>query len=172
MHSLTALATLLLAFPSTILTQTVPCSGSVTNSGNRKVAIVIDSSGSNSFTDPTDLRIAAGKSIVASLASTDRVAVIDFDDYATVISPLGPPSSASFASIDSIGGTYIAGGVETAITELTKTASDPTSSVSGIIVLTDGEDYNVADLVTQIDDAATKGIRVSFGFLNPDSTGT
>lgn len=172
MYSVTAIATILLTLSNTILAQTVPCSGSVTSSANRKIAIVIDSSGSNTYTDPNDLRIAAGKSLVANLASTDQVAVIDFDDSASVVSPLGAPSTASFDSIDSSGGTFIAGGVQAAIGELTKTASDPVSGVSGIIVLTDGEDFSIADVVTQINDAASKGIRVSFGFLNPDLSGT
>ena len=95
-----------------------PCVGQVGSSSNRKIAIAIDSSGSNLDTDPNNLRIAAGQGIVASLGGTDQVAVIDFDYSAAVVSPLGPSSAASFASIDSDGGTCIYCGVEEALTTL------------------------------------------------------
>lgn len=172
MYAVGILATLL-ALPAVILAQDPattgaadPCVGQVGTSADRKVAIVVDSSGSNDDTDPLNLRSAAGRAIVANLGGTDQVAVVDFDDYATVISPLGPPAAASFDSIDAYGGTYIAGGVEAAIGELQGAAAN----TAGIIVLTDGEDSYVTDLVEQINIAAGLGIRVSFGFLNPSGT--
>lgn len=167
MYSLPILATLL-TLPALILAQTTadPCVGQVGTSADRKIAIVIDSSGSNDWNDPLNLRSAAGKAIVANLVGTDQVAVVDFDDYATVVSPLGPPAAASFDTIDNYGGTYIAGGVEAAIGELTGAAAN----TGGIIVLTDGEDGYVVELVEQINIAAGLGIRVSFGFLNPSGT--
>jgi len=159
---------ILLALPALVFSQdnTDPCIGQVGTSADRKVAIVIDSSGSNDWNDPNNLRSAAGQAIVANLGGTDQVAVIDFDDYATVVSPLGPPGAASFDTIDNYGGTYIAGGVEAAIGELTGAAAN----TAGIIVLTDGEDSYVVELVEQINIAAGLGIRVSFGFLNPSGT--
>jgi hypothetical protein len=176
MHFTTLLG--LLALPAGIFALSPPaptstdCTGQVsTGSGNRKIAIVIDSSGSNDWNDPQGYRIAAGQAIVANLQSTDRVAVVDFDDVVAVISPLGPPASASFVGIDASGGTYIAGGVEAALAALTGDPS-PVAGNSGIIVLTDGEDSYVTDLVAQIDAATAAGIRVSFGFLSPDSTTT
>jgi hypothetical protein len=144
-----------------------PCTGSIVSSGNRKIGIVIDSSGSNTETDPTDLRIVAGKAIVANLQTSDQVTVIDFDDLFRIVSPLGPPSTASFSGIDSIGGTFIAGGVEAAITEISKDGSGPTDKVSGIVVLTDGQDSGIDELVAQLTRAKGLGIRVSFGFLDP-----
>lgn len=121
------------------------------NDGDRKIAIVIDSSGSMSSSDPEDLRLAAGRALNDWLITKDEatngkksdlVTVVDFDDVATVLYPLGDPGSAanrSFSGIDASGGTYIAGGVEAAIGELTKGGSGDTASRSGIIVFTDGE---------------------------------
>jgi hypothetical protein len=143
----------------------------------RKLAIVIDSSGSNTVTDPGGLRIAAGRSFNAALRTVestkntnlrpDRSAVIDFDSSARVISPLDDPSKANFDAIDSDGGTLIASGVGAAISELTKDAPSETQNRSGIVVLTDGQDINVAALVAQVNRADSLGIRVNFGFLSP-----
>ncbi|RYP74108.1 hypothetical protein DL771_003166 [Monosporascus sp. 5C6A] len=149
--------------------------------GGRKVAIVLDSSGSMSSNDPTDLRIIAGKSLNRQLVpgstttgdlEADLVTVVDFDDEARVIYPLGDTAGADgvFDSIDSSGGTWIADGVDKALSELTKPGNDPTADRSGILVLTDGEDSDTDGLITQIERAGSAGVRVSFGFLAPSES--
>ncbi|EJT80845.1 hypothetical protein GGTG_00838 [Gaeumannomyces tritici R3-111a-1] len=148
------------------------------SNGGRKVAIVLDSSGSMSTTDPSRLRVVAGKALnnqlVPSSAATggkqaDVVTVVDFDGSARVIYPLGDPAQAgsSFDKIDSSGGTFIADGVKKATAELTKPGNDPTADRSGIVVLTDGEDSDTKGLIAAIEAARAAGIRVSFGFLAP-----
>ena len=120
------------------------------NNGNRKVAIVIDSSGSMAESDPDNLRLAAGKSLNDWLITKneavggkkeDLVTVINFDDEATLDYPLGDPSGAdsAFDNIGADGGTFIAGGVEMAIAQLTTSSSGTTSGRSAIVVFTDGE---------------------------------
>lgn len=120
------------------------------NNGDRKVAIVIDSSGSMVSNDYTDLRIAAGRALNEFLISdseakdgkkADEVTVIDFDDEAYLDYPLGDPGNAnsSFSKIDSIGGTYITSGVLMAIDQLTSSNSGTTDKRSAIVVFTDGE---------------------------------
>lgn len=147
-------------------------------SGGRKIAIVIDSSGSNTYTDPNNLRIAAAKDFngqlltqaqAGSSGQADQVTVVDFDYSATVIYPLGDPSGADAAidTIDSDGGTYIASGIGAAIDELTANTADPTAGRTGIVVLTDGEDSSLDELVAEINRAQGLGIRVAFGFLSP-----
>ena len=140
----------------------------------RKLAIVIDSSGSNADTDPANLRTIAGMTFNARLVTaaqagpdspSDRSAVIDFDDSARIVSPLGDPSLASFAEIDSSGGTNIASGLNLAVEELTRDPGDPTAGRSGIVVLTDGQDATQAALIAAINRARDLEIRVSFGFL-------
>jgi predicted metal-dependent peptidase len=129
------------------------CSGlnAQSNDGNRKIAIVIDSSGSMTENDPYNLRLQAGEEIDNWLISVneatgnkkaDLVTVIDFDDAVNVDYPLGDPGDAAntaISRIDADGGTYIAGGVTAAITQLTSGGSGATKDRSGIIVLTDGE---------------------------------
>ncbi len=151
----------------------------VTACQGRKVAIVIDSSGSNATTDPGNRRIAAAQTFNAGLASAaqvgttgvpDRSAVIDFDGAARVVSPLGDPDVASFAGIDSSGGTNIAAGVSAGLAELTRDPQDPTGDRSGILVLTDGQDSDRTALIAAVRAATTAGVRVSFGFLAPPAT--
>ncbi|KAI9862978.1 MAG: hypothetical protein M1813_004151 [Trichoglossum hirsutum] len=157
------------------------CQGfqAISNNGNRKVAIVIDSSGSMTENDPSDLRLDAGRALVnnwlipskhSGSAKSDLVTVIDFDGSANLDYPLGDPKGAnkSFDTIFPSGGTYIAGGVQMAIEQLTSGSGD-TADRSAIIVFTDGVDSDTTSLVSQIDRAAGLGIRVSFGFL--DSSG-
>jgi hypothetical protein len=142
----------------------------------RKLAIVVDSSGSNTTTDPDNLRIEAAAQFNASLVSAatagpggspDRSAVIDFDDSARIVSPLADPSLARFDGIDSDGGTNIASGVNLAVDELTRDPADPTTNRAGIVVLTDGEDSDRAALIEAVDRATSLGARVNFGFLSP-----
>jgi hypothetical protein len=144
----------------------------------RKLGIVIDSSGSNTTTDPSNLRVTAAAAFNAGLVSAaeagpggrpDRSAVIDFDDGARIVSSLGDPDVASFAGIDSSGGTNIGAGVALAIEELTRDPADPTANRAGIVVLTDGESDRAA-LIAEINRASSLGIRVSFGFLAPPAT--
>jgi Mg-chelatase subunit ChlD len=120
------------------------------NDGDRKMAVVIDSSGSMELSDPSDLRLAAGKSVVDWLITKgeatntkkqDLVTIINFDDEANLDYPLGDPAGAD-SSLDEIGadgGTYIAGGVEMAVTQLTASGTGDTSGRSGIVVFTDGQ---------------------------------
>lgn len=141
----------------------------------RDLAIVIDSSGSNTETDPGFLRVVAGQQFNASLttaaaagpdARPDRSAVVDFDSSATVLSPLADPSAASFAGIDASGGTNIGSGVAAALGVLTADANEVRDR-AGIVVLTDGMDNSPGGLASALASAASLGIRVSFGFLAP-----
>lgn len=142
----------------------------------RVVGLTIDSSGSNTSTDPQNLRIAAGQSLASALTSAadagpggvpDVLTVIDFDSSASVLFPPGDPDAAipSIAGIDSSGGTFIAGGITTTLGAMTPLG--PPVDRSGIVVLTDGEDSDVSALTAAIAGAAARGVRVSFGFLSP-----
>lgn len=145
---------------------------------NRKISIVIDSSGSNEETDPSNLRIQAAKDFNAKLATAskvgpgivpDKVAVIDFDDSAKVIYPMGDPEGAAgvFNKIDSLGGTDIGAGISAGIDEIMKEEPGLFAKRGGIIVLTDGEDNSPLNQITQLARAKLNGIRVNYGFLSP-----
>jgi hypothetical protein len=119
------------------------------DNGNRKVAIVIDSSGSMVDSDPANLRLSAGVELTNWLISDkeatasvkpDLVTVINFSDEATLDYPLGDPGNAdsAFNGIGADGGTFIAGGVQMAIDQIVGGPA-PTAQRSGIVVFTDGE---------------------------------
>ena len=178
MFKFATIASLFLALPVQILRAQSDCPELPTSSGGRKIAIVIDSSGSNADTDPNNLRIVAAKNLNGVLVSKgqassggqpDSVTVVDFDSSASVIYSLGDPSGADakIDTIDADGGTDIASGVEAAINELTKNQGDVTAGRSGIVVLTDGEDSSLESLLQQLAQAKKLGIRVAFGFLSP-----
>ncbi|KAI7288332.1 hypothetical protein KC343_g2789 [Hortaea werneckii] len=152
-----------------------------TAEGGRKVGIVIDSSESNTDTDPNDLRIAAGRALndalyssaeaVAAGVQSDLVTVIDFDSSATVLYSLGDPdgATAAFSSIDARGQTCIYCGIREAIEELTQPDSGPTAGRTSIVVLTDGEGRSEGFLARDIQNATALGIKVSFGYLSTAS---
>lgn len=142
----------------------------------RYLAIAVDSSGSNRYTDPKNLRVSAAQSFVSKLVQKkdvsedglpDLVTVVDFDSSARVIYPLGDPSQASFAGIDSSGDTDIASGIGASIGELSSKASGKLKDHAGILVLTDGDDPNPAAVKAQLSRAQGLGIRVNWGFLSP-----
>ena len=156
--TLVYLVALVIANPASLTSSAAPgatpsaCSNlhALSNNGDRKIAIVIDTSGSMVDSDPDNLRLAAGKRIVDWLISdneasgskkADEVTVINFDDNAYLDYPLGDPGNAdsAFDGMGADGGTFIAGGVEMAITQLTKPGSGDTAKRSGIFVFTDGE---------------------------------
>jgi Mg-chelatase subunit ChlD len=119
------------------------------NNGDRKVAIVVDSSGSMSASDPANLRLAAGVDLTKWLISNkeatanvkaDLVSVINFDDSPTLDYPLGDPGNAvgAFNGIGALGGTFIARGLLMAIDQIVGGPA-PTAQRSGIVVFTDGQ---------------------------------
>jgi len=109
---------------------------------NVDVALVIDSSGSMTWNDPTNERKKAARTYVTGASvDSDQVAVVDFDHSIRLASPLRhiPEGRADLLAaidtIDSSGNTDIGGGLQKACDEL-KTA-DP-SRKKGAILLTDG----------------------------------
>ncbi|OCL03398.1 hypothetical protein AOQ84DRAFT_325997 [Glonium stellatum] len=151
------------------------------NNGDRKIGIVIDSSGSMADTDPDNLRLVAGRAVNDWLITSkeasgskkeDLVTVVSFSDVASLLYPLGDPSGADsvFSQIGADGGTFIAGGVDMASSELTKSGHGATANRSGIVVFTDGEDSDTITLVESINNCSSLGIRVSFGFLTYDAS--
>lgn len=133
----------------------------------RRIALVIDSSGSNSWTDPSNFRIDAAQQFNSRLTTRakaapeevpDEVTVIDFDDSARILYPMGDPEVATFDGIDSFGGTDIGSGIALGIDELVRT-KPPLSTgdvfaqyeenKAGLVILTDGEDFSPANQVAQ-----------------------
>ena len=122
------------------------------------VVLVIDSSGSMSWNDPSNLRIAAAKSFITAMKPIDRTAVVDFDDSSRVAIDLSSNQndiSGAIDSIDSSGGTNIGAGIRSAI-DILQSGSD-SSKLQAIFLLTDG-DGAYSDALTA--EALRAGIRI------------
>jgi len=116
---------------------------------NADIAIALDSSGSMSmlFTgnDPWGKRKKAARKLVDRLSTTDRVAVVDFDEAAQVLFPLTALDSqevrnrakAAIDRVDSTGGTSLDAGLAASIGELL--AAQVEGRQQHVIFLTDGE---------------------------------
>ncbi len=123
------------------------------------VVLSIDSSGSMLDSDPNNLRKTAAKSFVDAFLPGDKGAVVDFDDYATVLIHLTQDKDGIKAAIDKInssGGTDIGIAVSTSINELISENATVKNS-KAIILLTDGQGYYNESL-TQI--AAASNIKI------------
>ncbi|MEA2560970.1 MAG: hypothetical protein QOH06_2474 [Acidobacteriota bacterium] len=126
-------------------------------SSNADLAIALDSSGSMAKPwfvfwndqrlghDPDGERRKAAKNLIDRLSTTDRVAVVDFDNVASVLYPLNVMDSrsarrAAKAAVNRIndeGGTDLSAGLDAGIEELTSNRVEGRSQF--LIFLTDGE---------------------------------
>lgn len=155
---------------------------------NRAVVMVIDSSGSNTSTDPSNQRVVAAAETIRRLVSEaegqtdnkapDLAGVIDFDSSVKILSNLDDPDVAVgvVGRIDSSGGTCIDCGIRSAIGMLDAINAGGFRAFvkdrASIVVFTDGENNGGPNpVIAAIVDATLKGVRVHFGFLNPVSVG-
>ncbi len=105
------------------------------------VALIIDSSGSMTSSDPGDMRKEAAKLFVDTAASNDQVAIIDFDSYALLrwgLQELTDDRSSiknAIDMIDSSGGTNISNALQMAYDELNISTR---SAKKAALLLTDG----------------------------------
>jgi PKD repeat protein len=104
-------------------------------------ALIVDSSGSMGWNDPTDRRIDAGKAFVAASTSSDLVGVVDFDSFGRIWSEgVNAVSEADVLGtaldrIDSTGGTNIGVGLSLGCEVVTRAAARSGAA----ILLTDGQ---------------------------------
>ena len=113
------------------------------------IAITLDSSGSMRSclvfgNDPFGRRKKAARELIDRLSPTDRVAVVDFDEAATLLYPLTVLASGTerraakraVGKVNSSGGTDLSGGLDVAIAELRKNKTQ--GRPQHVIFLTDG----------------------------------
>ena len=142
------------------------------------IVLAIDSSGSMSWNDTSDIRKDAAKEFVKSLRDIDRAAIVDFDSsaqtYQTLTSNLNSLYSA-IDLIDSTGGTSLSNGMSEAISNFGISYTD-TKKI--IIMLTDGRgNYNSSYTQTAIQNNITiytigLGYDIDENLLNTIATST
>lgn len=108
---------------------------------NLDIAFVLDSSGSMTSNDPSNLRVSLAKEFIDKLSDTDRASIIDFDTQGKVWSAFTSDKSSlkkALDRVDSNGGTNIYNGLDIALKEFDKIESNKHLKV--IFLLTDGDD--------------------------------
>jgi hypothetical protein len=143
---------------------TVPRTGGGGTTQPIDTAVVLDSSGSMSWNDPGGARRTAGKAFVDALLGGDRIAVVDFDSWATVLQALTTDHDAAKAAIDMIdddGGTDIGAGLQAALDHLDALAEPGRARV--VVLLTDGEGSYSSSLTTRARDSGTVVYTVGLG---------
>lgn len=112
------------------------------------VVFVIDSSGSMTENDGSELRKTAAKNFVSKLGMKDRAAVVDFDDTASVYQVFTNEYTLvnnSIDRVDSSGGTSLTAGISTALDLFKNDTLERTEVSKYIVFLTDGcGDYDTA----------------------------
>lgn len=123
-----------------------------TAGGNADISIVIDSSGSMDWNDPSNMRKAAAKLFTDLANDDDQIAIIDFDSSARVWKDLtlvkGNKSSikAAIDKVDSSGGTNILKGLQYGYNQLNGANANP-SNRKAAILLTDGQGTDPAPII-------------------------
>ena len=152
---------------------------------NRAAVMVVDSSGSNTSTDPTRQRVAAAKATLANLVSLaeavppsilvpDIAAGVTFTTSSSILSGWADPD-AVIPAMDGVfqsGGTSIDSGINTGIGLLDSINNTGfiafIQNKAAIVVLTDGENNSgPGPVIAAIAAATAKGIRTHYGFLSP-----
>jgi len=129
---------------------------------NVDVALIIDSSGSMTTTDPTNLRKEAAKLFIDLVDDEDKIAIVDFDDNIRVRQSLigisGNKNALKTAvdKIDSSGNTNIGGGLRYGYNELNGVEADPTHNKAAIL-LTDGQHNTGTAPLSVVPDYKVKG---------------
>jgi len=139
------------------------------------VVFAIDSSGSMSWNDPSNLRKTAAKSFTDLLLDDHQAGVVSWDSYIDFTLPLTTTDSSgkttvksAIDSVDSSGGTILNVGLDSAVGLLAaNTRVGP--SVEVIIFLSDGDGtYTYSGGGGPVDDAVTNGYKIfSIGLTPP-----
>jgi len=111
---------------------------------NVDVALIIDSSGSMSWNDPKNSRLAAARLFIDLVNDADQIAIVNFANSAKVqkaLTTVGGNEDILKRAVDKIGasgGTNVGEGLLTGYNELDSTAANPAHKKVAIL-LTDGE---------------------------------
>lgn len=134
------------------------------------VVLVVDSSGSMTYSDPDGMRLGEVAEWLDCLdSSSDRAALISWDDQADFIELFTfdyDRICERAAGIDSNGGSDIYGGLTAAILLLNKECRDDAQGV--IVLITDGEGDYTYNGESPLEVACLKGYMVCIIALSPD----
>ncbi|KAK4134649.1 hypothetical protein BT67DRAFT_361172, partial [Trichocladium antarcticum] len=138
---------------------------------NRTVAIAIDKSASSRLHGGIQLEQLLARELNSRLTmhGLDKVALIEFDESARLVSPMGYPMSANFSFSDpSHHQLRVSSGLELAIAENIQAQPETYTDRGAILLLCTGAESPefFADTRAQVQRAVQEGIRVHYGCIN------
>ena len=138
--------------------------------GETAIAIVMDKSGSMSGTPIYDAKLAAEECINNMDTSSQKIAIVSYNDGATVDVPLTSSTATLTSGVREIGdggGTNISGGIQAGIETLSSAGG-----TRAIILLTDGQDGNSEEAMNAAIERAKQEdvviFAVGFGDINSE----
>lgn len=137
---------------------------------NFSLQFIIDDSGSMSSNDPNNRRLSATTSAINALSEEDRYMIIKFNSSSEVVQDFTFDknlATTALGNFQSNGGTNIVGAVEKGIELFNQS---PLTSKKIIILLTDGEDYNLAAQKDDLISKAKQSNIIIFGIGLEDSS--
>jgi Mg-chelatase subunit ChlD len=133
--------------------------------GGIDLALVIDGSGSMSWTDPSNIRYTASEQLIDKMSDDARIAIIGFDNNARVHSPFTYDKDTAKAAVRRTftnGGTSIYNGI---ISALNQFEEQPRDAVKIMVVLTDGIDNSFYNYTPILDRAKNNNVVIhTIGF--------
>jgi len=147
---------------------------------DQDVVWAIDSSGSMATSDPSGLRKTAAKAYVDRLVPDDRVAIVDFDETATLaaghLSMNYTAAKEAIDGIDAAGGTYLAGGMRLGLNEL-KDHGDADSQWLEVLISDGGSTvlrdvFEIPRAITLAQDLGVKVYTIGLRITDPDIEAT
>ena len=106
-----------------------------------ELVLVIDSSGSMRSNDSSNIRLTVAQNLVSKLNADDKVAVVGFDEYASVKCSFTTNKNSAASAISSIGNdgydTYVGKGLSTALS-MWGAKTDKDTANRFVVLLTDG----------------------------------
>lgn len=141
-----------------------PAEGSTTESAYLDMMLLIDCSGSmgpqGANNDPENIRLEVAKQLVEKTGESDRVAVISFGEYITLLTDFTNDKEATYSAINSVGNTdyetYINKALSKGFEVFDSSARE--NSVKYMILLTDGKSSDTVS--NYADNASAKNITI------------
>ncbi|MNO96720.1 von Willebrand factor type A domain protein [compost metagenome] len=132
----------------------------------KDIVLVIDNSGSMRETDPNNSRYEAAKSLISSMDSDKRVAVIEFDHEARLIQPFVAMNQSTtkeevYTKIDALEATDGSTDIELALQESMQHIKDQNNTNRGTMVILLSDGFSDMDINTAVADYEQQDIVIN-----------
>ncbi|KAL2258516.1 hypothetical protein VTK26DRAFT_8148 [Humicola hyalothermophila] len=137
---------------------------------NRTVAVALDKSSGSGINQGVQLEQVLAQELNSRLTmhGLDKVAVIEYDETARLVYPMGYPKSATFGFSEPSRQRHIGSGLRLAIAENIYAQPETYTDRGAVLLLSTGSENDLfsEDTLAQIERANEEGIRVHYGCIN------